>query len=59
MEEKFVRPDARDTVWFNVSQVYKITKEGNQVTFHYVNGETFSMNSGHVPPDIKKVINGE
>jgi hypothetical protein len=58
MDAKFIQPSRREYVWFNLNQVYKIEKNGTNVTFYFPNGESFEMNSGLVPDEIKKVLEG-
>jgi len=58
MEHKFVKPDIRVKTIFNLSLVYKIEKNGIEITFYYLNGESFTINSGQVSDEIKELLDG-
>lgn len=59
METNFIRPSRREFTLFNLNHVYKIEKDGVNVTFYLINGENFTVNSGHVPSDVKRLLEGD
>lgn len=45
-----------DNALYNLNHVYKIEKNRTDVKFYLINGESFTMNSGYIPEELKEFI---